>query len=188
MAKRKQSVVVYPGTFDPLTNGHISLIRRGLGVFDKLILAVAKSTHKTPLFSIDERLDMAREALKNEPRVVVEPFDGLLVDYVQERGARIILRGMRAVSDFEFEFQLALMNRRLNRNVQTVFMITDYKWLYISSTIIKEAAHNGGDIRGLVPDNVLEALRVKYNLPSLPLNGNGKKGAKSEKDSSSDVE
>jgi pantetheine-phosphate adenylyltransferase len=151
-------VAVYPGTFDPLTNGHVSLIRRGLDIFDRIIVAVAQDTPKIPLFTLEERVAMAAEAFADEPRVVAEPFAGLLVNYVERKGASAILRGLRAVSDFEYEFQMALMNRRLNRRVQTIFLMTDYKWLYISSTIIKEAARYGGDVSGLVPENVLGRL------------------------------
>ena len=146
---------IYPGTFDPLTNGHVSIVRRGLKLFNKVIVAVAKDTSgKYPLFSLEERVALASEVFKDDINVVVEGFSGLLVDYVQRRGAQAILRGLRAVSDFEYEFQMALMNRRLAREVQTVFLMTDYKWMYISSSIIKEAAAHGGNIAGLVP-NVL---------------------------------
>ncbi len=155
-------VAMYPGTFDPLTNGHLSLIRRGCEVFDQLIVAVADSTPKRPLFSHEERVAMAREALKNETRVRVEPFSGLTVEYAAQRGACALLRGLRAASDFEYEFQLALMNRRLQRQIQTVFLMTDYQWLFISSTIVKAAASHGADIKGLVPENVRLALMEKY--------------------------
>lgn len=158
----KKRVAVYPGTFDPLTNGHVSLIRRGLEVFDQVVVAVARDTPKAPLFTLEERLEMIREVFAPEPRVVAEGFRGLLVEYARARGARVILRGLRAVSDFEYEFQLALMNRRLDRGLQTMFLMTDYKWLFISSTIIKEAARLGGDIQGLVPDAVLRRLREKF--------------------------
>lgn len=153
---------IYPGTFDPLTTGHVSLIERGLDVFEYIIVAVAADTPKTPLFTLDERVDMASEVFKDNERVTVEPFRGLLVDYVASRGCKVILRGLRAVSDFEMEFQMALMNRRLNRGIQTVFLMTDYRWLYISSTIIKEAAKVGGDVTGVVPDTVNERLKRKY--------------------------
>ncbi|MFW6324040.1 MAG: pantetheine-phosphate adenylyltransferase [Desulfovibrionales bacterium] len=149
---------VYPGTFDPLTNGHVSLIHRGLDVFDRIIVGVAADTPKKPLFSLDERVAIARKVFAEEHRVTVEPFSGLLVDYVEEKNAKAILRGLRAVSDFEYEFQMALMNRKLKRDIQTVFLMTDYKWLFISSTIIKEAAKYGGDISGLVPEIVQEIL------------------------------
>ena len=153
---------LYPGTFDPLTNGHLSLIRRGCEVFDHLIVAVADNTPKKPLFSHEERVSMACEALKDMPNVTVEPFSGLTVEYAAQRGACALLRGLRTVSDFEYEFQLALMNRRLQRHIQTIFLMTDYQWLFISSTIVKAAASHGADIKGLVPENVRQALLQKY--------------------------
>ena len=143
---------IYPGTFDPLTNGHVSIVRRGLKLFHNVVVAVAKDSGKTPLFTLEERVALASEVFKDDPNVVVEGFSGLLVDYVQRRGARAVLRGLRAISDFEYEFQMALMNRRLARDVQTVFLMTDYKWMYISSSIIKEAACHGGNIQGLIPN------------------------------------
>lgn len=153
---------LYPGTFDPLTNGHLSLIRRGRDVFDRIIVAVAETTPKSPLFSLQERVDLAREALRHIRDVEVMPFSGLTVDYALSQGVSAILRGLRAVSDFEYEFQLALMNRRLQPHIQTVFMMTDFQWLYISSTIIKSAASQGADVKGLVPENVRQALMRKY--------------------------
>jgi len=159
----KERIAVYPGTFDPLTNGHLSLIRRSRELFDRIVVAVAAATPKMPLFTLEERVQLAREAVGNrDSGIVVESFDGLLVDYVAKRGSCILLRGLRAVSDFEYEFQLALMNRRLRRDMQTVFLMTDYQWLYISSTIVKAAASLGGDVHGLVPDCVERALRRKY--------------------------
>lgn len=162
MAHHNSCVAVYPGTFDPLTNGHVSLVRRGIKIFGTIIVAVAADTGKTPLFTIEERVAMAEAIFADDHMVMVEPFQGLLVEYVKRRQADVILRGMRAVSDFEYEFQLALMNRRLEREIETVFIMTDYKWLYISSTIIKEAARLGGNIRGLVPDLVRERLADRY--------------------------
>ncbi len=162
MEGRKERIAIYPGTFDPITNGHVSLIKRGCEIFDKVIVAVADNTPKFPLFTLEERVALAHEAVGHVPEVTVEPFSGLLVDYVARRGGHIILRGLRAVSDFEYEFQLALMNRKLQRHIQTVFLMTDYQWLYISSTIVKAAASHGGDVQDLVPDNVLHALRKKY--------------------------
>ena len=159
------NIAVYPGTFDPLTNGHASLIKRGCEIFDTVIVGVALDTAKSPLFSIEERVAMATETFAGNPKVRVEPFSGLLVDYVERCGAKVILRGLRAVSDFEYEFQLALMNRKLKRHIQTVFLMTDYQWLYISSTIIKAAAQLGGDIKGLVPDPVYARLREKFGWP-----------------------
>lgn len=151
--------VIYPGTFDPLTNGHVSLVRRGESVFGNVIVAVAEEVGKKgPLFSVEERVEMARRVFANDVGVTVERFSGLLVDYVAARNCNIIMRGLRAVSDFEYEFQMALMNRRLHRDIQTVFLITDYKWMYLSSTIVKEAARLGGDVRGLVPDEICEQL------------------------------
>jgi pantetheine-phosphate adenylyltransferase len=157
-------LAIYPGTFDPLTFGHVSLIKRGLDIFDTIVVAVAKDSTKNPLFSLEERTEMAQEYFKDQPRVTVEPFSGLLVSYVEEKGAKAILRGLRAVSDFEYEFQMALMNRKLSKQIQTVFLMTDYRWLFISSTIIKEAAKHGGDVRGLVPDNVFFRMRERYGL------------------------
>jgi pantetheine-phosphate adenylyltransferase len=162
METLNERVAVYPGTFDPLTNGHVSLVRRGLKLFDTVVLAVAHSTPKKTLFSLDERLEMANEVFSDQPRVAVEPLEGLLVDYVERRGAAVILRGLRAVSDFEYEFQMALMNRRLKRDVQTVFLMTDFKWMYLSSTIIKEAAQHDGNVKGLVPDPVIPRLYARY--------------------------
>lgn len=169
MDNRGERVAVYPGTFDPMTMGHVSLIKRGCEIFDRVIVAVANDTPKSPLFSITERVAMAEEVFKDTPQVTVEPFSGLLVEYAERRGAHVVLRGLRAVSDFEYEFQLALMNRKLKKHIQTIFLMTDYQWLYISSTIIKAAGKLGGDIKGLVPDNVYRKLREKYGYP-YPLN------------------
>ncbi len=153
---------IYPGTFDPFTNGHISLVKRGLDIFDEIIVAVALHTPKVPLFTLEERVQMTGTVFIGEPRVKVEPFEGLLVDYVKSQKASAILRGMRAVADFEYEFQMALMNRRLDRSIQTVFLMTDYKWLYTSSTLIKDVARLGGNIHGLVPLNIEKDLYRKF--------------------------
>jgi len=155
-------IAIYPGTFDPLTNGHLSVIHRALKIFDKLIIAILVNPKKTPLFSLDERKAMLEEVLKDRSNVEIDFFDGLLVDYAVKKGSNVIIRGLRALSDFEFEFQLALMNRKLNRDVQSIFLMTDYKWFYISSTIIKEAASLGGKIDGLVPPIVCRRLKEKY--------------------------
>lgn len=165
------SIAVYPGTFDPLTNGHVSLIRRACTIFDTVVVAVASDTPKTPLFTIEERVAMAREVFQNNPRVRVEQFSGLTVDFADRLGAKIILRGLRAVSDYEYEFQLALINRKMKRHIQTLFLMTDFQWLYISSTIVKAAAKIGGDIKGLVPDSIYIRLREKFGYP-YPLAGN----------------
>ena len=162
MESPKPKTAVYPGTFDPLTNGHVSIVRRGLDVFDTIVLAIAKDTPKRPLFDLEDRVSMAEEVFANSPQVVVEPFSGLLVEYVDNRGAQVVLRGLRAISDFEYEFQMALMNRRLKRDVHTLFMMTDYKWLFTSSSIIKETVSLGGDVQGLVPEPVWLSLRQKY--------------------------
>jgi pantetheine-phosphate adenylyltransferase len=157
------SVAIYPGSFDPITNGHVDLIRRGLEIFDHLIIAVARNPGKKPLFTIEERLDMIREVLSgSDDHISVETFDGLLVDYAVSKGVNVILRGLRAMSDFEYEFQLALMNRKLQRRVETLFMMTGYQWFYTSSTIIKEAASLGGSVEGLVPPSVNKRLVEKY--------------------------
>jgi pantetheine-phosphate adenylyltransferase len=155
-------IAVYPGSFDPITNGHINLIERALELFDRLIVAVAFNPNKSSLFSVEERVEMIRTALKNDPRVTAVSFDGLLVDFVERMGARTIIRGLRALSDFEYEFQMTLMNRKLNRKVDTVFLMTGYKWFYTSSKIIKEAASLGGSVRGLVPEIVNRKLKEKF--------------------------
>jgi pantetheine-phosphate adenylyltransferase len=163
---------VYPGSFDPITNGHLSIIRRGLEIFDEVIVAVAKNPEKKELFPLNERLDLINRVTKDIPGVRVDTFTGLLVDYVIAQQTNVILRGIRALSDFDYEFQLALMNRKLNRKVQSVFLMTDYKWLYVSSTIIKEAASLGGDVNALVPDLVREALADKFPALRERLNRN----------------
>lgn len=160
--KKREKVVVYPGTFDPITNGHLSIISRALKVFDKLIIAILNNPQKLPLFTMQERIYMIREVLKDQRNIEIDSFDGLLVDYVVQKGTNVVVRGLRAMSDFEYEFQMALMNRKLNREVQSIFLMTDYKWFYTSSTIIKEAASLGGDISGLVPAIVGKMLADKF--------------------------
>jgi pantetheine-phosphate adenylyltransferase len=157
------TLAVYPGSFDPLTNGHVDIITRGARIFDRIIVAILINAEKAPLFSMDERLKIAREVFKILPNVEVDTFDGLLVDYVERRGAHVIVRGLRAVSDFEFEFQMALMNRRLNGKIETVFMMPAEQYSYISSRLIKEVFSLGGRVHGLVPDTVEERLRQKVN-------------------------
>ena len=157
-----EKIAIYPGSFDPITNGHLSILRRALTIFDSITIAIAERPRKTTLFSLEERMEMIRESIKNDDKVFVDSFSGLLVDYVTSKNTNIILRGMRALSDFEYEFQMSLMNRKLNKNIQTIFMMTDYKWFYTSSTIIKEAASYGGTIKGLVPDIVCQKLKEKY--------------------------
>ena len=155
------TLAVYPGTFDPLTNGHVDIIERGARLFDRIIVALLVNAEKSPLFSVEERLDIARTVFGNLPNVEVDTFDGLLVDYVERRQAQVIVRGLRAVSDFEYEFQMALMNRRLNGKIETVFMMPAEQYSYISSRLIKEVFSLGGRVHGLVPDTVEERLRQK---------------------------
>ena len=157
------TLAVYPGSFDPLTNGHVDIITRGARIFDRIIVAILINAEKAPLFSMDERLKITREVFKDFPNVEVDTFEGLLVDYVERRHAHVIVRGLRAVSDFEFEFQMALMNRRLNGKIETVFMMPAEQYSYISSRLIKEVFSLGGQVHGLVPDTVEERLRQKVN-------------------------
>lgn len=155
-------IAVYPGAFDPITNGHVDIIQRGMRMFEQLIVLIAYNPNKKSLFSVQERMEMIGEIIKDFPNVRVDCHEGLLVEYVKTQGANVILRGLRALSDFEYEFQLALINRRLNREVETVFLMTGYKWFYTSSTIIKEAASLGGSVKGLVPEIVNSRLLEKF--------------------------
>ena len=160
------SLAVYPGSFDPLTNGHVDIITRGSRLFDRIIVAMLVNAEKAPLFSMDERVEIAREVFKGHGNVEIDTFDGLLVDYVARRKADVIVRGLRAVSDFEFEFQMALMNRRLNGAIETVFMMPAEQYTYISSRLIKEVFTLGGRVHGLVPDLVEARLRQKVSRKS----------------------
>lgn len=155
-----------PGTFDPITNGHLDLLDRGLGMFDEVIVAVAINTKKTPLFSFEERLSLIREAIEGRRNVTVEGFGGLLVEYAGSKNCAAIIRGLRAISDFEYELQMALMNRRLNSTLETVFMMPSEEYSFITSTIVKEVASFGGAVEGLVPRNVAAALREKFKKPA----------------------
>ncbi|MDX9822156.1 MAG: pantetheine-phosphate adenylyltransferase [Syntrophales bacterium] len=155
-------IAVYPGSFDPITNGHVDIIKRGVRMFDQLIVLIAYNPNKTALFTVEERLAMIREVVKDMDHVIVDTSPGLLVDYVKSVGGNVILRGLRALSDFEYEFQLALINRKLNRDIETVFLMTGYKWFYTSSKIINEAASHGGSVKGLVPEIVYQKLEAKY--------------------------
>jgi len=158
-----ERIAVYPGSFDPITNGHLDIIKRGVNFFDKLIVLVAYNPGKTGLFSIEERIELIKTVVGEDTRIQVDSSTGLLVDYVNGAGAQVILRGLRAVSDFEYEFQMALMNRRLNRQIETVFLMTGYKWFFTSSALIKEAAYHGGSVKGLVPEVVHRKLLEKFN-------------------------
>ena len=152
---------IYPGSFDPLTNGHLDVVQRAAKLFDNVIVAVAKNEGKAPLFTLEERVMLVQQSLKHLPNVKVDAFDGLLVEYVVSKNARAIVRGLRAISDFEFEFQLALMNRKLNENVETIFMMPKDTYTFLSSRIVKEIARLGGDVRPFVPVPVQKALKKK---------------------------
>jgi pantetheine-phosphate adenylyltransferase len=152
---------IYPGSFDPLTNGHLDVIERAVKLFDRVVVAVAKNEGKQPLFELEERLELVRTAIKHLPNAEADSFDCLLVDYAKQRQAQAIVRGLRAVSDFEFEFQLALMNRKLNEKVETIFMMPKDTYTFLSSRIIKEIARLGGDINAFVPAHVKSALVEK---------------------------
>jgi pantetheine-phosphate adenylyltransferase len=158
MSKR---IAVYPGTFDPIHNGHLDIIERCRPLFDELLVAVLYNEEKKPLFSVDERMETIRELVDGRTDCRVESFSGLLVDFMDRVGARVVVRGLRAVSDFEYEFQMALMNRRLNPRVETVYMMPKEDYIYLSSRLVKEVHFLGGDVTGLVPDRVLERLRAR---------------------------
>ena len=157
------TLAVYPGSFDPLTNGHVDIIARGARLFDRIVVAIAVNAEKAPLFTVEERVEIARAVFAEHPAVEVDTFDGLLVDYVVRRKADVIVRGLRAISDYEFEFQMALMNRRLNAMVETVFMMPAEQYTYISSRLIKEVFALGGRVHGLVPELVEARLRDKVS-------------------------
>ncbi len=154
-------LAVYPGSFDPLTNGHVDIIERGSHLFDQIVVAVLNNREKAPLFSIDERIGIIRDVFRHRPNVQADSFNGLLVEYAQRKGASVIVKGLRAVSDFEYEYQMALMNRRLSPQLDTVFMMPAEQYTYISSRLIKEVFMLGGEVGGLVPPLVEERLRVK---------------------------
>jgi pantetheine-phosphate adenylyltransferase len=155
-------VAIYPGSFDPVTNGHLDILQRGMKLFDKIIVAILTNPGKNFLFTLEERIEMLEVSIKKFSNVEIGTFDGLTVDYAAKRNAQAILRGLRALSDFEYEFQMALMNRRLNREVQTIFLMTGMRWIYTSSSIIKEAAEFGGSITGMVPPVVEKRIKEKY--------------------------
>ncbi|NQU65987.1 MAG: pantetheine-phosphate adenylyltransferase [SAR324 cluster bacterium] len=159
-----KKTAIYPGTFDPPTNGHLDLIERGLKLFDKITIAILSNPAKTKsaLFTVEERIEMLNDIFAGQDRIEVDTHYGLLVDYAVKKNAQAILRGLRAVSDFEYEFQLALMNRRLKRQIQTVFLVSGLKWIFTSSSIVKEAASFGGDVESMVPPIVNKKLKEKY--------------------------
>jgi pantetheine-phosphate adenylyltransferase len=166
MAKDLQShspsIALYPGSFDPITNGHLDLIQRGSKLFDRLIVSILRNESKQPLFSVEERMEMLREAVSEYPNVELDSFDGLLVDYAAARSATVILRGIRAISDYEYELQMALMNRRLRPDIETVFMMASESYSFISSKLVKEVFALGGNIAGLAPPNVEARLSRRY--------------------------
>jgi pantetheine-phosphate adenylyltransferase len=158
-----KKIAVYPGSFDPITFGHLDIINRGLRIFDEVIIAVAANSAKNALFTIEERLKLIREVLTGNDRAKVDTFDGLLVDYVLSQKATVIIRGLRAVSDFEYEFQIAQMNRSISQEVETLFMMTSVPYSYLSSSIVKEVSSLNGPVDGLVPPLVKQALANKFS-------------------------
>jgi pantetheine-phosphate adenylyltransferase len=166
--RRDHSLAVFPGSFDPITNGHLDIVERGLGVFDRVRIAILMNPEKKPLFSVEERVSIIRETYRRNRRVEVDTFSGLLVDYAERVGASVIIRGIRAISDFEFEFQMALMNRRLNPRIETVFMMPAESYSYVSSRLVKEVFQLGGRVSDLVPEVVERRLCEKYGTPVQP--------------------
>ena len=166
--KGRGSLAVFPGSFDPITNGHLDIIARGLSVFDDVTIAILINPGKQALFTVEERVEIIREAYRGEPRVTVDTFSGLLVDYAERVGAAVIVRGLRAISDFEYEFQMALMNRRLNPRIETVFMMPAEGYSYLSSRLVKEVFQLGGRVRDLVPPIVERRLAEKHGAKAPP--------------------
>jgi len=175
MARARPTLAVFPGSFDPITNGHLDIITRGLHVFDQLRVAILVNPEKNPLFTVEERVDIIRETYKRNPRVSVDTFSGLLVDYARRTGASVIVRGIRALTDFEYEFQMALMNRRLDPRIETVFMMPAESYSYVSSRLVKEVFELGGRITDLVPPVVERRLRERYGrVPAVGARQEGK--------------
>ena len=156
-------LAIYPGTFDPITNGHIDVVQRATAMFPKVIVLVARNSTKAPMFTDSERVAMIKEVFAGNRKVRVDVFDGLLVDYAREKKATVLVRGLRAISDFEFEFQMALMNRKLDSTIDTVFLMPHARYTYLNSTIVREVSRLGGDVSGLVPANVRRRLNEKLN-------------------------
>jgi len=154
---------VYPGSFDPITNGHLNIIERSCKIFDKLIVTVAHNAAKAPVFTLDERIDLVKKSVAHLNNVTVDTFDGLLVDYMTKIGINTVIRGLRAISDFEYEFQIAHINHRLGKEIDTLFMMTSEEYFYVSSSIVREVAMLGGNIKGLVPDPVEQSFKQKYS-------------------------
>jgi pantetheine-phosphate adenylyltransferase len=166
MSARRRLVAIYPGTFDPLTNGHVDIMRRAMGLFDHVVVALAVNVHKRPMFPLASRLRMVRDVVGKDPRVDVDAFHGLLVDYARSRGARFLIRGLRAVADFEYEFQFAHMNRQLAPDIDTIFLPTNEENFYVSSSLVREVGTMGGDVSGLVPPVILGTLKRKFKKTS----------------------
>lgn len=163
MEAQQSGTCIYPGSFDPITNGHLDLIERALHIFKTVIVAVANNPEKVHLFTAEERKEMIRAAVGDNPRIIVDSFDGLLVDYAHARGVNVVLRGLRAMSDFEYEFQMTFMNRKLARDIETIFMMTGLRWFFVNSKLIKAAARAGASVDGLVPDIVCQRLKEKLH-------------------------
>jgi pantetheine-phosphate adenylyltransferase len=161
-SKPTERIAVYPGSFDPITNGHVDILHRALVMFDRVVVAIAENVRKAPLFSIEERRAHILSAVGGDGRVEVDAFEGLLIEYAQRRGAKVVVRGLRALADFEYEFQLAHMNRRLGSGIDTIFLMTSEKDFYVSSSLVKEVAQFGGDVTGLVPPLVQKALEERF--------------------------
>jgi pantetheine-phosphate adenylyltransferase len=162
--RRRDTAALFPGSFDPITNGHLDIVERGLSVFREIVIAILVNSDKRPLFTVEERVKTIRQVFRGNRRVRVDTFSGLLVDYAEHVGASVIIRGLRAISDFEYEFQMALMNRRLNPKVETVFMMPAESYTYVSSRLVKEVFRLGGRVSELVPPAVEKRLRAKYRL------------------------
>ncbi|HAA26272.1 MAG TPA: pantetheine-phosphate adenylyltransferase [Ruminiclostridium sp.] len=155
-------ILVYPGSFDPVTNGHLDIIERAAKICDKLIVAVLVNRNKAPVFSIEERVALLKEVLDGKPNIEIAAFSGLLVDFMKKKGANTIIKGLRAVSDFEYEFQMALLNKHLDNNIETLFMMTGINYSYLSSSAVRELASHGGNIKGLVPDIIIDRIYKKF--------------------------
>ncbi len=167
MTTHQKRIAVYPGTFDPITMGHVDIIKRASKMFDEVIVAIGINTTKTPLFSIEERMEMIRQSFPDDKSIIVEATSGLMIDFARSRNATALIRGLRAVSDFDYEFQIALANRKLNSNIESVFFMTSFRWIYISSSLIKDIAQNNGDVSDVVPPHVWWALRKRF-FPEKP--------------------